>query len=747
MKNMGLQHYRDIPLEELRGLHDSVKNIEHLGRMKDRLLAQVEKIKLDDAAKAIEDRMTSVNEKSGRTRRRNKNKFLNKGEHPQDKIGKTAIGYYAEHRKIANLGREADGYEDNGPFWKYITRPMNERADWEAVQLAEAAEGLAELFDVYSASELTNNLGALTGGLAPAQRLYKRVYIPELDVSMSKMERIMVALNWGNADNRNRVLDGFGWENEHVELVLDGLDARDWQFVENVWGFIHQYWPQIEAKEKRVSGVAPEKVIGLPVTTKFGTFNAKAEAGYFPITFSREDKKSHDQILADQTKRAMQGDMSRATTARNHTKARMESAGKKKIRTDFGVIFEHVNAVIHDLAWHEFLIDNNRLMSHDKVVSSIEAHMGIDKFNAMTNTVKDIAAGEVQNVKQFEKIFNHLRAGVSISAMGWNLGTALLQPFGLTQSMARIGPKWVWKAMLRHWGNPSKMNETVDSVREQSSFMRLRAKTMNREINEIRNKITRSSFFQKQFGSMGESYFTLIAKAQQIADVPTWLAAQEKALASGVDPDTAIALADQAVIDAQGSGHIKDLAQVQRGGPLLKLWTNFMSYFQVTFNLTMDSLGKTRWNDPASIGNLAVDIFMLYTAPIILSFMLREAVIKGKCEHGTDLVCVAKEMGVEHVSYLFGGAFGFREAISGFQGFYGYQGPAGARFFADFGDFTKQALQGDIDKALIKSGFKAVGVATHFPTGQVIKTIEGIIALESGETSLPTAPLFGYSKR
>ena len=747
MKNMGLQHYRDIPLEELRGLRDSVKNIEHLGRMKDRLLAQVEKIKLDDAAKAIEDRMTSVNEKSGRTRRRNKNKFLNKGEHPQDKIGKTAIGYYAEHRKIANLGREADGYEDNGPFWKYITRPMNERADWEAVQLAEAAEGLAELFDVYSASELTNNLGALTGGLAPAQRLYKRVYIPDLNVSMSKMERIMVALNWGNADNRNRVLDGFGWENEHVELVLDGLDARDWQFVENVWGFIHQYWPQIEAKEKRVSGVAPEKVIGLPVTTKFGTFNAKAEAGYFPITFSREDKKSHDQILADQTKRAMQGDMSRATTARNHTKARMESAGKKKIRTDFGVIFEHVNAVIHDLAWHEFLIDNNRLMSHDKVVSSIEAHMGIDKFNAMTNTVKDIAAGEVQNVKQFEKIFNHLRAGVSISAMGWNLGTALLQPFGLTQSMARIGPKWVWKAMLRHWGNPSKMNETVDSVREQSSFMRLRAKTMNREINEIRNKITRSSFFQKQFGSMGESYFTLIAKAQQIADVPTWLAAQEKALASGVDPDTAVALADQAVIDAQGSGHIKDLAQVQRGGPLLKLWTNFMSYFQVTFNLTMDSLGKTRWNDPASIGNLAVDIFMLYTAPIILSFMLREAVIKGKCEHGTDLVCVAKEMGVEHVSYLFGGAFGFREAISGFQGFYGYQGPAGARFFADFGDFTKQALQGDIDKALIKSGFKAVGVATHFPTGQVIKTIEGIIALESGETSLPTAPLFGYSKR
>jgi hypothetical protein len=747
MKDIGLQHYRDVPLEEIRGLRDSVKNIEHLGRMKDRLLAQVEKIKLDDAAQAIADSIEKFNKQSGRTKKKNKNKFLNEGEHPQDKFGKASVGFYSEHRKMANLGREADGYEENGPWFRYITRPMNERADWEAEQLSDAAERLAKLFDVYSASEFTENLGKYTGGLEESQRLYKRVYVPELDVSLSKMERIMIALNWGNADNRLRVKDGFGWEDSHVEFLLEELDARDWQFVENVWKFIHEYWPQIEAKEKRVSGVAPEKVAGLPVSTKFGTFNAEAEAGYFPITFSREEKKSHDHILADQTKRAMQGDMSRATTARGHTKARMEAAGKKKIRTDFGVIFEHVNAVIHDLAWHEFLIDNNKLLGHDDVVRAIESNMGIDKFNAITNTVKDIAAGEVQNVKYFEKIFNHLRAGVSISAMGWNLGTALLQPFGLTQSMARVGTKWVWKAMLRFFGNPMKINETVAEIHEQSSFMRLRAKTMNREINEIRNKITRSSFFQKQFGAMGESYFTLIAKAQQIADVPTWLAAQEKALATGVDEETAIALADQAVIDSQGSGHIKDLAQIQRGSPLLKLWTNFMSYFQVTFNLTMDSLGKTRWNDAGSIGNLAVDMFMLYTAPIIFSFYLREALLKGKCDHGRDIVCVGKEMAVEHLSYLFGGILLAREGISAVQGFAGYQGPAGSRFFSDLGQFTKQAMQGEIDTPLIKSGAKAIGAVTHFPTGQVIKTIEGIMALESGETDIITAPLFGYSKR
>jgi hypothetical protein len=38
------------------------------------------------------------------------------------------------------------------------------------------------------------------------------------------------------------------------------------------------------------------------------------------------------------------------------------------------------------------------------------------------------------------------------------------------------------------------------------------------------------------------------------------------------------------VIDSQGGGQIKDLASVQRGGPMLKLWTNFYSIFNVTFN-------------------------------------------------------------------------------------------------------------------------------------------------------------------
>src|SRR3546814_17088495 len=36
------RHYKDMPMEELRGLRDTIKNIEHLGRLKKKLLTAKE---------------------------------------------------------------------------------------------------------------------------------------------------------------------------------------------------------------------------------------------------------------------------------------------------------------------------------------------------------------------------------------------------------------------------------------------------------------------------------------------------------------------------------------------------------------------------------------------------------------------------------------------------------------------------------------------------------------------------------
>ena len=312
--------------------------------------------------------------------------------------------------------------------------------------------------------------------------------------------------------------------------------------------------------------------------------------------------------------------------------------------------------------------------------------------------------------------------------------------------MARVGVKWVSKGMLRFMKGAVGMDEAVREMMEESSFMRLRSKTMNREINEIRNKIGEVGLFGKKLKALEETYFYMIVKAQLIADTPIWLGAKEKALSGGLDLPTAIAQADQAVIDSQGSGHIKDLAGVQRGNPVKKLFTNFMSYFQTTWNLTVDSFTRTQFSNPLDLGRLGADLFLLYTAPILMTWFLREAFIKGKCDSGSDLVCVAKEIGVEHASYAMGGIIGLRELNSVFSGFFGYQGPAGTRFFAEAASLSKRAQKGELDIKLLRAALKTGGPLFHFPSGQLDKVLTGYMDIQDGKTGNILAPFFGRDR-
>ena len=769
-------HYRTIAMEELRGLNDAIKNIDHLGSNETRLILAEEKASVETAAIEIGDSVKKHNQKK---KSKKEIKKLSRNL-PQDQPGKVKLGYFSEHRKMANTGHEIDGFEQNGPFFKYITRPMNDRADWEANKKEDATVKLGELFNAYKATEFAYLTSETLDNMLPNQRLYARKHIPNIPdleggmgVDISKMERIMVALNWGNADNRNRVRDGFGWEDEHVDIVLEGLDARDWKFVQGVWDFIDSYWDEIEAKEKRITGVVPEKVEALPVMTPFG----QLRGGYFPITFDKDlSQEAAAQQEAELYDLSRKGAIGRATTKRGHTKARMDAAGQKPIRLDFGVIFEHVEQVIHDLAWHEFLVNTNKLINHKSdlgpnfsLPAVIQKYMGGERLGVIKNTLRDIAVGETQGVQWHEKALNYLRSGVSISAMGWNLGTAILQPFGITQGIAKVGPLWVMKGLLRYGRGAVGMESAIKEMYADSSFMRLRAKTLNREVSEIRNKVLKQGFWSqgqrqlfKKIGlpieSMSETYFYVMAKMQLMADAPVWFGAKEKALAGGQDYETAIALADQAVIDSQGSGHIKDLAQAQRGGPIKKLFTNFMSYFQVTYNLTVDSLKKAKVTgpvslatqvvrDPFAVGRLGADLLMLYTVPIVLTWFAREALLKGECDFGADMACVGGKLAKEHWSYLVGGLYGIRELNSLGQGFFGYQGPAGTRFFSDAARLSQQLQKEDIDvKKTIRALNRTGGVLFHYPAGQIDKTLTGFMDLQAGKTDIPTAPLFGYSK-
>jgi hypothetical protein len=86
---------------------------------------------------------------------------------------------------------------------------------------------------------------------------------------------------------------------------------------------------------------------------------------------------------------------------------------------------------------------------------------------------------------------------------------------------------------------------------------------------------------------------------------------------------------------------------------------------------------------------------------------------------------------------------GVREVSSVFQGTQGYEGPAGARFFSSLSRAGTQYVQGEVDVPAVRATAEVVGALMHLPSGQVMRSILGTMALMEGETTNPWAVVAG----
>ncbi|MFZ5699673.1 MAG: hypothetical protein ACOY9J_13350 [Pseudomonadota bacterium] len=700
---------RDLTVEEFDGLVASVENIAHLGRLKKKLLtakdAREFAARVDEAEAAIRDNAT-----------RTVPEQIEKGRLARFRSG--VKEFFVMHRKFANTIYEMDGWRDGGALWELFVRPMNEAGDREAVMREQATIRLSELFKAVS------------------KDARRKVFIPEIDTALTAEARIMVALNTGNAGNLQRLMDGDRWSIDQVKAITDTLTKEQWDFVQGVWDLINEYRPQIAEQQKRITGVEPKWVESTPVDTPHGIYRG----GYFPAKYDtdRSTRSLSDEAAAgvmDQW-RATRG---AARTRDSFTRERAAKVVMRPLRKDFGVVTQHITEVTHRLAWQEYLIDATRLLNASQIDAAIREHYGPEVLRSMRDTIADVAAGEVGAQNAFEKAINHLRVGTTIVGLGWNLTTGLLQPIGLTQSMVRIGPKWVAKGLAQWLGDAVRMESSAAAVYEKSEFMRLRGKTMQREISEIRNTVSGTD------SRIAASYFYFIQKLQIVADMPTWLGMYTKAIETmNVDEATAVALADQAVLDAQSGGQVKDLAAIQRGGPMLKLFTNFYSFFNTTFNLTRAAYGRTDFYKPGEAGLFLVDMLLLYTVPAVLGTLLKAALHGDTDDDEDELV---KKLIADQMNYLLGTMVGLREiggataAALGLPS--GYSGPAGVRFFSEVQKLAKQVEQGEADAAFFKALNSSAGILFHYPAGQLNRTAEGVDAYLNGETENPAALIVG----
>jgi hypothetical protein len=712
--------YKNLTVEEFRGLVDSVKQIEHLGRLKNRLLTAADNRAFD----AVKEEIVASIEANSRGR-------TSDARTPTTNLGRwaqTMKNFYASHIKAATWARVMDGGQDGGPMWEYFIRSANERGNMETQKRADATAALTKIMaPVFKQGKM--------GGSGK--------FFPSIGRSLNREARIAIALNTGNAGNVQRLLGGEGWTVQQIAPVLQSLSAAEWRAVQSIWDHFESYRPEIGAKERRVYGKEPDWVDPQPftVTTADGE-QITLRGGYYPIKYDPAASQRAEEFAdAEDAKRQMQGAFTSATTRRSFTKSRAEEVSGRPLLYTLAGMYSGVNDVIHDLAWHEWLIDANRLLRSQRIDQAIRTTYGPEVKQQFKSWVNDVAEGEKGAQNAAEAALGRLRQGVSAAGLGFNVMSAAIQITGFNQSIVRVGAKWIGRGIAQYVGSPiAKSREVVGK----STFMADRSRTQFRELNELRNRVQGQTATMRAI-TLG-TYF-LMMRVQRMVDTPTWLGAYEKAIADGNDENRAIALADQAVIESQGSGMVKDLSRVERGAPALKLFTVYYSYMNTVFNMAVAQTMTTK-----SKAKLAADYLMLFTVPAVMGKMLKDALTPGGDDDDEDLEGLARSLAAEQLSYLMGTMVVVREfseaakIITGAEGARDYQGPAGVRVVGDTLKFITQAQQGEFDDAFRKASINLIGGLTGLPAAQINRSITGINAYLDGETDNPAAVLFGYQQ-
>jgi hypothetical protein len=716
--------YKELSVEDFRGVVDTVRQVEHLARLKNRLLNARDKREFE----AIRDEIAAgiAQHAGGRSEDTRTSNTLT-GQALQ-----SVKGFWASHIKAATWARVMDGGKDGGPVWEHFVRTANDAGNMEVVMRERAGKALH----------------AIVAPVLKQGRMHgKGKLIPEIGRSMNHEAVLAVALNTGNASNMQRLMGGEGWTQAQVDAILSRMTRTDWQFVQQVWDYFETYRPLIAAKERRVNGVEPTWIEAVPreVTLADGT-TMQLRGGYYPVKFDpRASEKAESHEDAEGARAKLKAAYTSATTRRSFTKERVEEVNDRPLLYSLDGVFNGVQEVIHDLAWHEWLIDTNKLLRDKKIAAAMRTKYGPDAHQQFKRWAEDVAVGDRGAQHAGEAALGWVRHSVSMTGLGFNVMSALVQPLGLTQSIVRVGAKHIGHGLVKFVGAPL---ATADEINSKSEFMRTRPMTRLRELAEVRAQVKGQSATRRAID--GGAYY-LMLRMQQTVDIPTWWGAYEKALSEGSDEARSVALADQAVIDAQSSGTEKDQSAIERGSAALKLFTTFYSFFNTALNVGVQKTMNA--NTPAKKAKLAADYLLLYTVPVVLGVAMKDALTPGDSGDDDSWQKLLRKLLGEQMSYLFGLMFLVREVgtplanqVKGESFGTDYQGPAGLRMLGDITKLAKQGAQGEADDGLRKAIVNMAGDLLRLPSAQINRSWNGIQALRDGKTQKPAAVVFGYQE-
>ena len=643
--------------------------------------------------------------------------------------------FLLSHVKIQALCRILDRNKDGGFFWNLFIRSANERANFEAEERARCAQELKEkLLPVFKTSQDEDP-----------------IVVPGFDKPFTHGMRLAVALNLGNESNKQRlIMNEPRFTQEALQTIMDNLTEADWRAVEAIWQLFESFRPAIAAKQERVYGIEPEWITYTPFTVR--TAEGKTitvSGGYYPVKYDPVASLRADKLTdAEAAEQEMKGAYQSATTRRSFTKSRFEGdIVGRPLRLDLSALYEGLNDVIHDLAWHEWLIDTKRVLDGvdgdtSGLRAAIKERYGYQITKELEEWRKDIALGG--RSQGASDTLSFVTRNIGVATMGYSFMSAFVQLTGVGYVIPRTGTAAFAVALGKYLTNPAKVRRFVNS---QSQAMLLRSQTQFKELAQIRNRLDQGKGMRAW---MYDHAYSLFAFVQGIVDSLCWQAAYERFNREGHSGDELVALCDQVVIDTQSSGNVSDLSRIEREKGLPQIFTIFYTWMNAALNLAI----TTQFGEENRFKRVATMLWICAIMPCIEQAYRESLKPTGDDDDDKDETLSALALGqlgniVEYNMGLLTVAREFSSAVKSVVAddtVYNYSGPAGLRLLSNFNKGA-QAIANPTEEKILKAVIDLSGSFLGLPSVQINNTIKGARAIESGQVGgvdAAKALVFGF---
>jgi hypothetical protein len=605
--------YRNVPLSEVRDLHDALVNVRHLAMQEFKMYVQGKQVDFAEAKSAmIESARENLRVKP--------EKIFDENRSGADRIGSVAQRGDALLVRMERMVEWLDGGK-SGPWHDNV---------WN---LASDAQG-----DEYTMQHDVTR--TVTDALAdmPAE-MRKRLWMDKVTVDgvgepLSRRRMLAIAFNMGNEGNLDRLkktFASFGWDPDAVQRIGGMLTREEWGFVQKAWDSLKPLGERMREMETRLTGLPPSmvKVTPFKVALDDGT-EMDLAGGYYPIKMDpRFSDKGMQQEAKETAQNAMQSGYVRAATSKGYTKERTGFGGPLDLDYE-RVLTDHVAKVAKDLSHREFMLSTQRLLLDTEVRKTLRETLGPAyeaQFMPWLRTIINDRNGSVQQgLGDLSNMMQTLRGNMVAASIGFKVSTSLLQITHAPRMLLYARPGSIAQSLVDFLARPLEM--TRENRELSPNEMRFRGDNLDRDVRAVLREPSYKEGFTKKAAMAAR--FTL-ATVDHLFSHTLWRAAYRDGLQKYADlpegeaQSNAAHEADSAVRLGLGTSAPKDLPAIMRNNDFNKMITILYGFHNGVYNQLRDNAHQARFGGGSlggRVGKLTYATALTAIVPALLGALV-----------------------------------------------------------------------------------------------------------------------------